>query len=254
LCELRPFQQKIDKFLPKPSIYFGKCPNIKIDAQPGQKEKHKMSTDFLPNSETDLKNWLDNFVAKCELYETQLGLNADEFLSIANGALAFDNALNTTTALKDELKGAVEDKSDKKAEISAIVRTFARQWKADPAISPSILGALGITSSTTYGPVVTVTGLQVNGCANGVNELRWNRTGNAPTTIFFVENRLAGSTTWGFVAAITGTRFNHMGQTPGQEQYYRVTSIRAGVNSAPTPQVGVYIPEGEGDTTLEIAA
>jgi hypothetical protein len=96
--------------------------------------------------------------------------------------------------------------------------------------------------------------LQVNGCANGVNELRWNRTGNAPTTIFFVENRLAGSTTWGFVAAITGTRFNHMGQTPGQEQYYRVTSIRAGVNSAPTPQVGVYIPEGEGDTTLEIAA
>jgi hypothetical protein len=213
-----------------------------------------MSQDFLPDGDTQLKNWLDNFVVKCELYETQLDLTAGELLSIASGATSFNSALNTTTSLKDELKGAVADKAKKKSDVSSLVRTYARQWKANPAIPPTILGALGITSSSTSGPVVTVSGLTINACGYGVNQLKWNRTGNAPGTIFFIESRLAGSSTWRFVAAVTRTNYNDEGQTPGQAQYYRITSIRAGVNSNPCLEVGVYTGSGDGDTELTIAA
>lgn len=213
-----------------------------------------MSSDFLPDGEAQLRSWLDNFVAKAELYETQLNLNAEELLAITSGSTAFINAFNTATSLKDQLKGVIVDKDVKKSTITGTVRKLARKWKGDPSISPTILGALGIISSSTSGPVTTVSGLTINACGYGVNQLKWNRTGNAQGTIFFIESRLAGSSTWRFVAAVTRTNHNDEGQTPGQAQYYRITSIRAGVNSNPCLEVGVYTGSGDGDTELTIAA
>lgn len=213
-----------------------------------------MSTDFLPDGEAQLRSWLDNFVAKAELYETQLNLSADELLEVTSGSTAFINAYSTATSLKEQLKGVIVDKDVKKSTITGTVRKLARKWKGDPSISPTILGALGIVSSSTSGPVTTVTGLTINACGYGVNQLKWNRTGNVQGTIFFIESRLAGSSTWRFVAAVTKTTYNDEGQTPGQAQYYRITSIRAGVNSNPCLEVGVYTGAGGGDAELTIAA
>ena len=225
-----------------------------MNAQPGLERKIDMAQDFLPEGETQFKAWLDNFVTQCAKYDDVLGLDAESYGEIALKTNAYDAALGTTVSLKEELKGATAFKGDKRADISSLVRSYARQWKSNPAIPSNVLGALGIVSSSTSGPVVTVTGLQINACANGVNEIKWNRTGNAPSTIFLVENRMNLSTDWDFVAAVTRTNYNHEGQTPGQAQFYRITSIRAGVNSAPCAEVGVYTSGGSGETTLEIAA
>jgi hypothetical protein len=210
------------------------------------------SNDYLPAGEAQFKLWYDNFVSKCEEYETELSLDTQQFLAIASLNSAYNTKLNEVVSLKDTYEGAVADKNLARKNSTANIRAFAKQFKAIQGIAPGILKELGIVSSSSTGPVTVVTSLDVVGCDDGVNKLTWNRNSNVFGTTFVIEYRIGNTGTWAFAGTTTKVTFNHIDQVPGQLVWYRVTSSRAGTNSVPSPAVAAYGPQG--DTELSIAA
>jgi hypothetical protein len=214
--------------------------------------KNMADADFLPGPDEAFDTWLANFAAKCEIYETELGLDTGSLTQITQAYTTFNNSLTTVAQLKETLKGEVGDKDDNRKASTATVRAFAKQFKAIPGISSNILGSLGITANNPATPVVPVTGLTVNGCDDGVNTLKWKRSTNSQGTMFIIESSLTGTGGWELVDVVTKTSYAHEDQIPGQRQFYRIKSKRANVTSAATPAVVVYATGGEGG--LSIAA
>ena len=210
------------------------------------------SNDFIPQSDLALGAWLDNFVKKCEIYEAELGLDSETFGEITIAATAFQTKLSDVNATKETLRGQVTGKDVARKSTVSTMRAFAKEFKAIPGIDPEILSALNIIGGGTTGPVTVVTGLTVKGCDDGVNVLKWNRNGNAQGTQFIIESSPNGSTLWELVDVVTRTDYKHTNQVPGERQYYRIRSKRAGITSQPSPAVVVYA-NGAGPG-LQIAA
>lgn len=198
------------------------------------------NNDFLPREDSQLQNWLDNFITACSNNEEVLGLAAEQIGQITLQINAFDTGMTNVTSTKAAAKSAVTGKNTAKSTISSTVRTYAKQFKADPSIPASVLSELGIVSNAGNGPVVTVTSLTVIGCDDGVNKLKWDRNSNASGTLFIIEYKLQGQANWGIAGAVTKSTFDHVDQVPGQTVYYRVVSTRGGQTSNPTASVVAY--------------
>ncbi len=200
-----------------------------------------MSTnDFLPREDTQLQLWLTNFKTVATANESVLDLTADELLAINAGTADFNTKMTALEAAKKAQSGATSNKNGSKSEISSTVRGLARKFKANPNVSEGLLNSLGVLANGTTGPVVTVNGVEAMGCDDGVNTIKFNRNGNVQGTTFVIEYKVQGSSVWLFGNAITKTTWNHEGQTPGQQIWYRITSARAGQRSAPSVPVSVY--------------
>lgn len=90
--------------------------------------------------------------------------------------------------------------------------------------------------------------------SNGTNELRWKRNGNQQGTTYYVQFTTDLGATWQTAGITTKTKFDHMGQTPGQRIGYRVTALRADRQSLPTATVWVYSNTFESNVTYIEAA
>lgn len=208
--------------------------------------------DYIPAPDADFNNWINNFAQKAELYESELGLTADDMLEIISAKTSFNTDYSELLLAKKALEGTTATKTQTRKDSTATARAFAKQFKAIPGISPNILSALGIVASAPAGPVTVVTDLTVNGCADGVNTLKWKRNGNIQGTQFIIEVSPNGNTLWDLVDVVTSTKYDHTGQVPGERQYYRIKSKRAGMTSVPSPSVVVY--SNGNDPGLELAA
>jgi len=204
------------------------------------------SNDFLPSTDAALSTWLSNFASKCSLYDSELDLTSTEILEITGFANDFEAILKLVDELKESLKGEVAGKNSLRSGVSADVRAYAKRFKAIAGISPAILSSLGIVSNNASGPVVTVNGLVVTGCSDGINFLKWNRNGNSANTQFIIETSETGTGNWEFVGVTTKTSYNHEDQIPGEQQFYRIKSNRAGVTSNACMPVVVYPTSGSG--------
>ncbi len=211
-----------------------------------------MASDFIPDGEAQFNTWLQNFSLQCVENDAVLDLSAQDLATIQTDAENYSTSYVAQAAAKDALKGATSERIKKRKSATAMARAYAKRFKSNPGVSNQLLGELGILSSSSSGPVVTVIIEKVIGCGNGVTQLTWDRNGNANGTTFIIEFSKNGGTTWAFAGAVSKVTFSHEGQTPGQTTWYRVISNRAGISSAPTMPVVVY-PYG-GETTLEIAA
>jgi hypothetical protein len=202
------------------------------------------NTDFIPSPDPAFDAWLANFGAKCDTYSGDLNLTPAEVTVIQALASTFHTKLTEVNNGKDTLKGLVAGKDSNRKSTTTTVRGLAKQFKAIPGISPQILADLGIVSSSSAGPVVTVTGLAVVGCDDGVNKLTWNRSGNAQGTQFIIESSPTGNSDWDLVDVVTAVGYRHTNQIPGERQYYRIRSKRASTTSAPCAPVVVYANGG----------
>jgi hypothetical protein len=206
----------------------------------GLKDKKHMGNIIPPQEDAAMLAWLNNFAEVCGNNIAALSLNPTLLEQITDARDSYSSGLANVETTKQAYRGAVQVKGVAKTEANAVVRSFAKRFKAIPGISPGLLAELGILPNSASGPVVTVTGLTVVGCDDGVNRLKWNRTNNSDSTIFIVEFRLEGSSVWNFAAAVTKVTFMHDDQTPGQKMYYRITSVRGDQRSVPCPPVVVY--------------
>lgn len=208
--------------------------------------------DYLPDGETQFAAWFDNFTTQCEKFEAELGLNVTTLGVITGLNTTYDNKLAEAVTAKEDAKAATTGKNIARKNATQTIRSYANQWKSNPAIDPTILSALGIVAPSQSGPVTMVTNLNVTGCGDGINKLTWSRNGNAQGTSFIIESRVQGTAAWVFTASTTKASFSHTNQIPGVQVWYRIISTRAGVNAGPCPQVSVYgQASGNG---LELAA
>ena len=213
--------------------------------------KVKMSTnDYIPSNDLIYKQWLANFAAKCEVYEAATGLTEPQILAMQSQSAIFSATMTDLEAAKLALKSATQAKDTDRKTSSAMARTLAKQIKGAPGMTDAILADLGILASATAGPVVTVTGLDVTGCDDGVNKLKWDRTGNAPGTMFLIETSFDGLTGWELVDVTTKVTYDHVDQIPGQRQFYRIKSKRASTTSPACPPEVVYANGGESGLSL----
>jgi hypothetical protein len=226
-------------------LFDGQCPAKSIG-----NHTNMANTDYMPSNDAQFTAWYQNFITQCEKHEVVLGLNSESFGNLATQNTQYNAAYSAVVSGKEELKGKVATKNNRKKASEATIRSYAKQWKSNPEIPAAVLNDLGIVSTSSAGPVVTVNGLQVTGCDDGVNKLIWNRNGNASGTNFIIEARIGTNPNWFFVGSTTKIGFNHVGQEPGQLVWYRITSSRAGQNSVPCPAVAVYGPSAIGGLSL----
>ncbi len=78
---------------------------------------------------------------------------------------------------------------------------------------------------------------------NGNNELRWNRNGDKPNTIFVIEAQIGEATEWTYVDSTAETKYTHTNQKPGTQIAYRVKATRKG-ESSPWSAVAVAYFKG----------
>ncbi len=208
------------------------------------------NTDYIPSNDGAYETWLANFAAKCETYEDTVGLTAEQILAMQSQSSTFSDDLTGVEAARLAFKTSVQSKDTSRKSSTAMARTLAKQIKGAPGATDAILADFGILTSSTVGPVVTVTGLDIVGCDDGVNKLKWDRTGNANGTMFLIESSYDGLTGWELVDVTTKVTYNHTDQIPGQRQFYRIKSKRASTTSPACPPEVVYANGGEGGLSL----
>lgn len=208
--------------------------------------------DFIPSEDANYQNWLNNFSTQCAKFDAELNLDTAELAQISSAASGFQTSMANVVETRTAAKGAVSTKVATRRSSQALARAFAREFKAIPGISPDILNQLGIVAPTSSSPVTTVTAVSVTGCDDGVNSIIWNRNGNTRNTVFLVEYKVAGTSNWLLATGTTKTSFKHINQEPGVTVFYRITSTRAGISSAPSVPVAAY-PNTDG-AGLSIAA
>jgi hypothetical protein len=208
------------------------------------------SNDYVPSNDLIYKQWLANFAAKCETYETLVNFNVEQLAAVNAQNTAFATAMDDLEEAKLAYQNAVQAKDSARKSSVALARAYAKQIKGTPGVTPAIQSDFGILSNSTVGPVVVVSGLNITGCDDGVNMLKWDRTGNANGTMFLIESSLNGQTGWELVDVTTKVTYDHIDQIPGQRQFYRIRSKRGNTTSQACPPEVVYANGGEGGLSL----
>lgn len=208
----------------------------------------------IPDADRPFQAWANNFALKADLYETELGLTAEEIASITDAAANFHNALLEAERYQNLAESKTALKVDARKQAEAILRSFGKVILADDRISVAIKAELGMKPlATSPAPLVPVTSLVAMADSNGINNLRWDRNGNSVHTQFIVEAKVGAGGEWMYVGSTSKVKFAHKDQIPGQTVLYRVRSQRGDRLSAPSNIAIVYQSPGA-RTILDLQA
>jgi hypothetical protein len=202
-----------------------------------------MTTDFLPNKDSALSKWLDDFTGSLANYQSTLGITTAQMLQINQDKTTFQTALADVSAAKNTLKTNVTGKRTARQKAEDDVRALAKLIQGNPNATPTIKSALGLNPGNTpreHTLPVTPTVVTATAASNGVNTLRWHRNGNKPTTVFIVEAQIGDSTAWVQAGSTLKTTLALPGNVPGQRVNYRVIASRNERTSAPSETITVY--------------
>ena len=175
------------------------------------------------------------------------GTTAAECNTLTTADSGLTAAVNGQKAAEIVAKTATANKNTKKADLIAALNAIQATVVANPAVTNDMLVSLGFSprrggvkpqALTATG---TVTGLTADPLATGTVKLRWNRSGNAPRTIFVVETSEDGAN-WTFLKSLTRCSYAAEGFAPGVAAWFRVTATTSTSASTPSLPVSVYAP------------
>lgn len=210
----------------------------------------------VPGTDSGLVGFLKQFDSAMQLYSSTLGFDAADESIVQGADEGFSEKLETADASKLAMKGAVAEKDSQRRASVSVIREYAQRIKSNPAATPTILEAFGISvTPSASGPVTVPTLLTAEPAATSVCKLSWNRNGNARGTTFTIESRGSTSGAWTFVGTTTKAKFSDANATPGVTKYYRVRASRGNSVSAWSLEAVIYSNGSGGDTLyLEEAA
>ena len=202
-----------------------------------------MPNDYLPKRDTELSLWLGNFITVAQANITLLAFLPADLMNLSNDNATFTGNVSQLNAAKETLKSATQNKNVARKKAVADARALARRVQSNAAVTPGLKSLLGLNPKTNKPGVVqpvTPTDLVADGYSNGVNELKWNRNGNHPSTVFLVEAQIGTATEFTQIGAVTAAKFTHSGVTPGMKVVYRVRARRRNVVSDPSNFATLY--------------
>lgn len=206
----------------------------------------------IPGPDAGANDKFQQFKTGFTSHYTDLGFEAPDLDNIIAAATDFNASLVASDAAKAAALNAVEFKNKKRDSSTEVFRDYVARIKTNPAATPAILTALGITPASSYaGPVVPPVELSASPEANGTCKLKWKRSTNSKGTLWLIESSDA-SGTWTSLATSTRTNYTDTSASPGVLKSYRVRAQRKGITSAPTASATIY-DEGE-SFQLKVAA
>ncbi len=169
-----------------------------------------------------------------------LGFDVPDLDAVIAAANDFTNGLAASELAKVAAQNAVQLKDTKREEGTVTIRDYVSRIKGNPAATPAILTALGITpASASAGPVVPPIEVSATPNANGTCKVKWKRSTNSVGTTWIVESSLDGSA-WTFLATSSRTNYVDTAAAPGVTKSYRVRAQRKNVTSAPSASATIY--------------
>jgi len=210
---------------------------------------------YIPSKEGDLATYATNFKDVSFANQAALGLTVAQFGEIEDAANDYATALQDWVTGKLLADGYLVVKNDQRAATIEVLRKYGQMILNNPAVSNSLKAQLGLTvTPTPYGPVQTPTNLVATGYQTGEVSIKWDRTGNATSTVFSVEAQYLNDTDWVLLGTTTKTRFTSDGHAPGDQVKFRVTAARGATESTPTAPFVLYPGSDSVPLTLEEAA
>jgi hypothetical protein len=208
----------------------------------------------IPAGDAAFENWGINFVTVATANASTLGIKTTDVAALDAAKTGFSSALTNVTTTKTAYLGATATKRASRTSAEATYRKYAKQFLANPALTPALLSSLGFSVTPAPSvPATPPTDLAATGFSNGVNKLVWKRAGNPQSTVFVIEAK-TGTGSWAQVGATSKVKFSHNGQTPGVQVIYRVRAQRGNETSAPSNTAIVYGTGASSQVFLQQAA
>jgi len=183
------------------------------------------NAEFLP--------WLNNLIKKITDNKTTLPITADKIAALQarrdSHAAKLDAQEEADAAAQAATREINDDRKLSNEDISFINTTF----KADKTIPRELLLDMGfkVSDSKTSSPPNEPSNLMVVPNVAGYTDLKWDKNGNKPNTIYDIEAQTGESTEWKHVESVSGTKYRHLNQKAGVQVVYRVRAKRAGQTS-----------------------
>lgn len=198
---------------------------------------------FLPNSDTELSQWLANFNTVASANLAALRLTATELATVQSGTQAFVANTADAVAARNAAVHATQTKTASRAQIVSVARTFARRIQGTTGVSDTLKQQLGLTvpsSARRTIPVFAPQNLQARIQPTAQILLTWEPGGNEPGTIYWVERKCGQAGAWTAVDSVTATRLTDSGCTPGMQTFYRLCAKRGTRVSPMSAEAVVY--------------
>lgn len=206
-------------------------------------------------ADAELAAAMTNFAAICTANSEDLGLTAPQEAEITGAASAFNTSFNAALAAKAASHAAVGSKNTQKATSKTVISKWAKVFRANVAVSDSLLSLLLLPPHSTPGTEsdpVTPSEVIAEGLATGGVEVKWNRNGNPQGTLFIIERQTVAGGAWTQIGT-TKRRTFATTWTPGSYVHYRVSAQIRNVVSLPSIFAAPWSSEEE-SVQLQIAA
>ncbi|MEQ1935753.1 MAG: fibronectin type III domain-containing protein [Fimbriimonadaceae bacterium] len=173
--------------------------------------------------------------------------------SLTGSVGTYQNSLTDLEQGKAALKAKTSTKNSSKAAVIAKIQAIAKDVYANEAVTPAMLGALGLAVHGGGGAPISPTApnsLWADAFSNGTVKLKWNR-GTNPQGVTFVIEAWNG-TAWNVVWVTTKAKATLNGFAPGVEVRFRMYASHNSTASAYSNEAIIY---GSGDSQfLQLAA
>lgn len=205
-------------------------------------------------AEGDFSIALQNFAVVCDANKVALGLTVPQLAEIAGATTGFVTSLTTLATAKSAAESARGAKDIQMATAKAMVAKWAKTFRANPAVSDTILIDLTVAPHSTPAIKTPPTQpLNLVGSADGDGNIRleWKRNGNIQGTQFVLEYRTSDADAWTQLGTCTKRTFDTT-WTPGTYIAFRVTALRRGIYSSPSTLFSLW--NGGSEVSLKLAA
>lgn len=193
------------------------------------------NAEFLP--------WLENLINVINVNRATLPISADKITALEARRASHETKLNRQTEAEAASQSATRDLNDDRKLSNEDISFINTVFKADKSIPRELLVEMGlrVSDGKTSPPPNEPSNLLVTPNAAGYTDLKWDKNGNKPNTIYDIQAQTDGTATWEHVESVNATKYRHLNRKVGEQVVYRVRARRAGQESAwSSPAVAYY--------------
>jgi len=196
---------------------------------------------YVPRRDSQFALWLRQIRTIAAANPDAVGLTPEQVAELETAADAFSTAYATSESAKGLLAGLIAEKDEQRVNSESVARELCQMILANPAVSVTVKGQLGLTVAPRPFPVVSEPEeLCATAFGKGAVHVKWDRAGAPFSTTFTLEARVGTDRTWVLVAATSKSRVTLTNYAPGEQVLFRVRANRGGKTSPPSNLAVIY--------------
>jgi hypothetical protein len=107
--------------------------------------KENNMSDFIPRSDADFSDWLQNFITYASANSAALGLTAADITPVQTATTDFDTARAANDAMQAQARGTRATKDGKRGTTEDLTRTLVARIQTNPSVTDAQRSSLAIT-------------------------------------------------------------------------------------------------------------